>query len=346
MRALRRWWWIPLAALLAILVKAFLVSGIVAGMATDGAAEALATAGLDSSVDVVEVSGVNGFGADGLNVVLAGPASQEQAAVAAVAAREEVDEVAYNVTSNDLAPADAPSTSTTALVTGDAAPQPVAVTMTAAAGSVVLEGVVPDEETRSALVEAATAEYGEGAVEDRLEIVADGYLVDGGLLTITGEAPSDDVKSSWVTSAATVAQAAGLGFDETVTVVAPDPADVEASLNDLFALEPIEFDVARATIRPDSTDTLDRAAGMINDNPDAGRLLVVGHTDGDGSAAANQALSEARAQAVVSYLVDTGGVDPARLEAEGRGESEPIAEPEVTEADKQRNRRITWELLS
>ncbi len=72
---------------------------------------------------------------------------------------------------------------------------------------------------------------------------------------------------------------------------------------------------------------------------------MVGHTDSDGSTRANQQLSEARAQAVVDYLV-ANGVDAERLEAEGRGESDLLVDPEVTPEDKQRNRRIEWELLS
>ncbi|MDH4279039.1 MAG: OmpA family protein, partial [Acidimicrobiia bacterium] len=95
-----------------------------------------------------------------------------------------------------------------------------------------------------------------------------------------------------------------------------------------------------------SEPTLAAAAELINANPDVGRLRVIGHTDSDGSARANQQLSEARAQAVVDYLVANGGVDADRLEAEGRGASELLVDPEVTPEDKQRNRRIEWELLS
>ena len=121
---------------------------------------------------------------------------------------------------------------------------------------------------------------------------------------------------------------------------------VEQSLNELFTLEPIEFDVNQATIRSRSEPTLAAAAELINANPDVGPLRVVGHTDSDGEAAANQQLSEARAQAVVDHLVTVGGVSADRLQAEGRGESELLVDPEVTPEDKQRNRRIAWELVS
>ena len=52
---------------------------------------------------------------------------------------------------------------------------------------------------------------------------------------------------------------------------------------------------------------------------------IIGHTDSIGSAADNQALSESRAQTVMTYLVELG-VEPDRLQAIGRGEAEPVAE--------------------
>jgi flagellar motor protein MotB len=48
---------------------------------------------------------------------------------------------------------------------------------------------------------------------------------------------------------------------------------------------------------------------------------------------------------VVDYLVTVGGVDADRLEVDGRGETDLKVEPELTAEDKQRNRRIEWELL-
>ncbi len=120
---------------------------------------------------------------------------------------------------------------------------------------------------------------------------------------------------------------------------------VERVLNALFELEPIEFDTNRADIRPSSISTLDRAAALIREHADGQRLRIVGHTDSDGASGRNQTLSERRAQAVVDYLVQTGGVDPARLEAAGQGERALKIDPELTIDDKQRNRRIEWVLL-
>lgn len=67
------------------------------------------------------------------------------------------------------------------------------------------------------------------------------------------------------------------------------------------------------------------------------RFAIIGHTDAKGSASYNQALSERRAKAVVAYLVKVGEIDPGRLEASGKGESEPANknDPEAAE-----NRRV------
>jgi hypothetical protein len=69
-------------------------------------------------------------------------------------------------------------------------------------------------------------------------------------------------------------------------------------------------------------------------------VYVEGHTDADGSASANLALSIRRSEAVVDALVDLG-VDPARLYAVGYGASLPVA-PNSTAAGKRENRRIVF----
>jgi outer membrane protein OmpA-like peptidoglycan-associated protein len=67
-------------------------------------------------------------------------------------------------------------------------------------------------------------------------------------------------------------------------------------------------------------------------------IVIVGHTDSNGSDAYNLTLSERRANAAVNYLVSRG-VDRARLRAAGRGESEPVASND-TDAGRQQNRRV------
>ena len=66
--------------------------------------------------------------------------------------------------------------------------------------------------------------------------------------------------------------------------------------------------------------------------------MVVGHTDAVGSTEYNQSLSQRRATAALAYLVSQG-VSRDRLQALGRGESEPISVND-TETGRQLNRRV------
>ena len=99
------------------------------------------------------------------------------------------------------------------------------------------------------------------------------------------------------------------------------------------------FQVGSAVLSPDATALLDEAIEILTDNT-ATVLTVEGHTDDVGSDDDNLALSEARAQAVVDYLV-AGGIDPARLTAVGYGESQPVATNETAEG-RSENRRIQF----
>lgn len=86
----------------------------------------------------------------------------------------------------------------------------------------------------------------------------------------------------------------------------------------------IHFETGKATILPDSAGTLKQIVLLLDQNPDL-RLRVEGHTDNQGNAAANQALSEKRAEAVVAWLT-SHGVAAARLGAKGFGQTEPVAD--------------------
>ncbi len=98
------------------------------------------------------------------------------------------------------------------------------------------------------------------------------------------------------------------------------------------------FDVNSATLKPGAYQEIDRAAEVLRRYPDT-RLTVQGHTDSTGSEAYNMELSRRRAEAVKNALV-MRGVDPARIQAVGYGESMPIAS-NATEAGRQLNRRVT-----
>jgi OOP family OmpA-OmpF porin len=104
-----------------------------------------------------------------------------------------------------------------------------------------------------------------------------------------------------------------------------------------IALYGIHFETGKATILPDSESVLSETAKMLQENPDL-KVSVEGHTDNVGAAAANQALSEKRAQAVVAWLT-SHGVDGSRLKAKGWGQSKPV-EDNSTEEGRAKNRRV------
>ena len=89
------------------------------------------------------------------------------------------------------------------------------------------------------------------------------------------------------------------------------------------------FFAGKADLSDDAKFVLHDLAQLMEKHPEL-KLKLVGHTSSDGDPAFNQKLSEARAQAAVDFLVSRG-VSIDRLEAEGRGSSEPIDEnnPEV-----------------
>jgi outer membrane protein OmpA-like peptidoglycan-associated protein len=78
-------------------------------------------------------------------------------------------------------------------------------------------------------------------------------------------------------------------------------------------------------------------AGSLNRYPNS-TVNVIGHTDNQGSAAFNQDLSQRRAQAVASVLINSG-VNPGRIRSIGRGEDQPIAS-NLTPEGRQLNRRV------
>jgi outer membrane protein OmpA-like peptidoglycan-associated protein len=97
----------------------------------------------------------------------------------------------------------------------------------------------------------------------------------------------------------------------------------------------ISFDVGRADIKPNLRPVLDQFAQGLDATM---HVRVVGHTDNTGSDAINDPLSRQRAMSVKQYLEDRG-IAAARIETEGRGEHEPIAD-NSTDAGRAKNRRV------
>src|SRR4051812_14156960 len=104
-----------------------------------------------------------------------------------------------------------------------------------------------------------------------------------------------------------------------------------------LVLDGVNFDTAKATIRPESFSHLDAVVDFMVHKKDA-RVEISGHTDNVGNAKANKTLSEKRAQACRNYIVSKG-IEKKRLDAVGFGDEPPIA-PNDTDAGRKKTRRI------
>ncbi len=101
----------------------------------------------------------------------------------------------------------------------------------------------------------------------------------------------------------------------------------------------ITFETGKANLKPESMVEILRVAKLMQENPDLA-FEVQGHCDATGSDKVNDPLSQKRAEAIVSALVEQGIVE-ARLTAVGKGSHEPVAS-NSTEEGRAKNRRVEF----
>jgi len=99
----------------------------------------------------------------------------------------------------------------------------------------------------------------------------------------------------------------------------------------------INFDVDKATIKPESQPIVDQIAAMLKGSPELA-VSIEGHTDNTGTPDHNKTLSKQRADAVVAALVKLG-IEAKRMSAVGWGQEKPIADNRSDEG-KAKNRRV------
>jgi len=102
----------------------------------------------------------------------------------------------------------------------------------------------------------------------------------------------------------------------------------------------IYFDVNKDVVKAESYGTLKEIATVLTENPTV-KIKIVGHTDSDGDDKTNLDLSKRRAASVKNVLVKDFGIDAARIETDGKGESEPIAKND-SGVNKALNRRVEF----
>lgn len=100
----------------------------------------------------------------------------------------------------------------------------------------------------------------------------------------------------------------------------------------------VRFETASAKVTEDSIPEIRDVAEAMREYPES-TLTLEGHTDSVGNAEANRELSRRRAEAVKQILVEEMDIEADRIEAEGYGESKPVADNDTAEG-RTRNRRV------
>jgi peptidoglycan-associated lipoprotein len=115
----------------------------------------------------------------------------------------------------------------------------------------------------------------------------------------------------------------------------------------------VQYDLGKATLRPESKDSLNYLVTLLTDNPTL-QIELAAHTDSRGSDEANMKLSIARAKSCYDYLVNEKKMNPARIIPKGYGETKLLhSDAEINklttvqekEAMHQKNRRTVIRVL-
>lgn len=107
-----------------------------------------------------------------------------------------------------------------------------------------------------------------------------------------------------------------------------------------FSTTGILFDFQSAVIKPESFGVIREIAGVLKENPSI-KVKILGHTSSDGDDDANMELSKKRAGAVRDLIVNEFGIESSRMETEGKGETQPVADNKTREG-KALNRRVEF----
>lgn len=249
--------------------------------------------------------------------------------------------------------------------------RPEAIATLSDEGRFLLEGRLPDERIRDSVLAFARARFGIGAVE--LEARLDPALPPGWSVRVLtalealaelreGRAlvRADRVEVSGVTgnpeASANVTRilSEGLGqgadfavrvrYDESLDPVAqaPTPDSCEAAIHAILAQGKITFAPGSADLDADSREILDNIAEVLRECG-ALPIEVAGHTDSQGRAETNLALSQARAEAVINALLARRVLVSAMV-ARGYGAARPVADNATAEG-REVNRRIEFTLI-
>jgi OOP family OmpA-OmpF porin len=225
-------------------------------------------------------------------------------------------------------------------------------------GQIVVTGAVPDEGSKAALLAQVRALYGAERVVDQVSIAQvslppnwNGYVqklvgphlkliskgelkIDGTNVTIRGEVANEAQRQQIASDIAT-----SLNPSYTVNNGLRVSAAEQNLLDETLAKRIIEFDSGKATLTPSGQGILDEMAAALQ-KVKGRKVEVIGHTDNIGRRDSNLALSQARAEAVRTYLAGKG-ISQDMVMVSGQGPDRPVAENTTAEG-RTRNRRIEF----
>ena len=107
-------------------------------------------------------------------------------------------------------------------------------------------------------------------------------------------------------------------------------------------LHNLYFAVDKTDVLPSSREAMDALYTFLSENPEV-HIRIIGHTDNTASEAYNLRLSKGRADAVAEEMIKRG-IDASRIETDGKGMAEPVAD-NSTEEGRQQNRRVEFVVL-
>ncbi|MEO3355963.1 OmpA family protein [Acinetobacter haemolyticus] len=232
---------------------------------------------------------------------------------------------------------------------------------TVLAAPIVVEGVVPNESSKQAILVKMQSVYGADQVVDKIQVrpvsapngwsdsvtrvitpdlkkVKQGQLrVRGTQIELTGKMSNPNEIQPTASNFQSLVQQP-YRFNAQLSVNLAEQKVIDDALKDRI----IEFESGSAILTETGKRILDEMAVALN-KVGGKQVKIIGHTDSSGDASRNVILSKERAVAVQDYLVSKN-IATDRLSTEGKGSSEPIAD-NTTADGRRKNRRIEFEVL-
>ena len=171
-----------------------------------------------------------------------------------------------------------------------------------------------------------------------LKLIRHGQLsVEGNVVSLRGDVANEAQRQQIATELGASLDP-GYTVNNGLRVVASE----QALLDSVLANRTIEFDSGKATLTESGRAILDQMSVALLKLKDK-KVALIGHTDNAGARASNLSLSQARADAVKTY-VSAKGIAPESIAVSGEGPDRPLADNRTAEG-RARNRRIEFKVL-